>query len=444
MNRVSILLLCEIIVISLCILFLQKKRMLDIPKLITLILFLIVFPISGLVHLNSETIIFRGYFDLIPYIETSLPLDTALLSIIIGFSLTLSVFLQPQVSKKPASRNIIDLKNLRIIQCFMILLVFFSLYAFKKIETYLTQKEINRVLFLEGGIARFFYITVWIVWPILIFGSQFIHLKIIKSNFKRKLIFTVAVGVILHYILNWTGSRLLPLLFFYVFIQIAKPFDRKESRFLILLTPVILSSYIYFTTINRISSLSYGKNIFKLESLLDWQIGRFSILGATLKYNSDYGLAHGSTFASTLIQAFQGFSRLIGIKISGFGSDLLSISQEYGQVIYSNTNNRYLAPGLIVEFFRNYSILGIVIFCFTLPYFLTKLYRVSISHDDFFVRMLSCYYMISLLFVAFLSSSESFVAYFIYYPLPMIAIILFQRKTIWRLSIKHESNRNDF
>jgi hypothetical protein len=240
----------------------------------------------------------------------------------------------------------------------------------------------------------------------------------------RQVILISATGIILFIALRWTGSRLLPMLFLAVVILNAPQLSRKIRGIMVLLAPIFLGIYIYATTLNRIGTFDYGKNTFNFGGFLDWQVGRFSILGATLKINSDVGILQGSTLAGSLVQSVSGIARLIGITLFNDVDSYLSVSQEFGVVVFSDPNNRYLAPGLIVEIFRNFGLIGLILFSLLTPIITHWLYVKSFRKYNIISRLLFGYYTIAFVFIAFLSSSESLIAYFFYYPMPLILLIL--------------------
>ena len=136
------------------------------------------------------------------------------------------------------------------------------------------------------------------------------------------------------------------------------------------------------------------------------------------------GILQGSTLAGSLVQSISGIARLIGITVFNNVDSYLSVSQEFGVVAFSDPNNRYLAPGLIVEIYRNFGLIGLILFSLLTPIITHWLYVRSFGKYNILSSLLFGYYTIAFVFIAFLSSSESLIAYFFYYPMPLILLIL--------------------
>lgn len=424
MTKVWLLLLIQIAIIPVVVLLLRKFKFLNFASSLVLTIYCVTFPISGIAHFLTTSSLFRGYFDLVSFAHTNLPFETALLSLITEICLVIGILLSGRFSN---TNRDLKISNHRVSrkQTFVLLgIIPLSIYASMIIRQFLDTYNIKRVLFLDGGLARYYFIAIWIAWPIVIFSTYLLYSRRFVGKSVRQFVLISVTGIMLFTALRWTGSRLLPLLFLTVVILNAPKLSRKIRGTIVLLSPIFFGVYIYATTLNRIGSFEYGKNTFNIGGFFDWQVGRFSILGATLKINSDFGVLQGSTIVGSITQSISGVARLIGITVFNDVGSYLSVSQEFGVVVFSDPNNRYLAPGLIVEMYRNFGLMGLILFSLLTPMITNWLYAKSFREYNILSNLLFGYFTIAFVFIVFLSSSESLIAYFFYYPMPLILIIL--------------------
>lgn len=438
MTIVWFLLLFQLAIIPGMMYFLKKLELLNFASVLVLSVYCITFPISGISHFLTKSSLFRGYFDLAQYSQTSLPVETTLLSLVIEIALIIGLILSRNIGISNKDLTLSSHRSGQTVNLLLLGIIPISFFALSVVSEYLDRSGTKRVLFLDGGLARYFYISIWIVWPIIIFALYLLHDTRIRGRSVRQFLLISVSAVLLFSALNWTGSRLLTLLFCAVLILNSPQLSLKLRRTLVLLSPIVFVIYVYGTTLNRIEAFSYGKNSFSIGALLDWQVGRFSILGATLKFNADEGILQGSTLVGSITQSISGVARLMGISLFNKIEPNLSVSQEFGVVVFSDPNNRYLAPGLILEMYRNFGLTGLVVFSLATPAIVSWFYVRSRRNYSLFSNLIFTYFTIVFVFIVFLSSSESLIAYFFYYPFPLFLIILIKKNQSTRESRREQ------
>jgi hypothetical protein len=427
MTKVWFLLLFQLAIIPGIVLIFKKFGLLNFSSILLLSVYCITFPISGISHFLTKSSLFRGYFDLAKYDQTNLPFETTLLSLVIEIALIIGVILSRNISILEKDLRLPIHRSSKIVNLLLLGLIPISFFALSIVTEFIDRSATKRVLFLDGGLARYFFISIWIVWPIIFFALYLLHTTRVRERTTRQFLLILVSAVLLFSALNWTGSRLLTLLFVAILILNSPQLSLKLRRSIVLFSPLVFVLYVYGTTMNRIEAFSYGKNSFSISGLLDWQVGRFSILGATLKFNADEGILQGSTLVGSITQSISGVARLVGISIFDKIEPNLSVSQEFGVVVFSDPNNRYLAPGLIIEVYRNFGLSGLVLVSLATPVIVRWFYVRSRRNYDLFSNVIFTYFTIVFVFVVFLSSSESLIAYFFYYPFPLFLILFVNR-----------------
>lgn len=393
-------------------------------------IFLVTLPLSGIAHYLGGEYSFRGYVDLRESNPANGPLNAALMCMIILCVLLIG-------SSRSTQETFVRLRQYRSIRHLFLIAIAFSVLGFVarlKTSIYVQSLSIDRVVSLDGGNARYAYVSVWLIWGLL-FLSWGIFERFRKFLPYGGFVIFITFSSLTWYFLAWSGSRFLPLLFSSIFLIIFwKDFGRYKRRFIAVYFMLTIFLVSVLTT-SRIESLSYGKNLPSVLGFFDWQVGRFSIFARVIEATALKGLANGETFLFTMQQTANGILRLVGFTNQALSPDNLSISQYLGDVIYGDSHISYLASGMLIESYLNFGLLGLLTFCILVVYLLNLLQKRFNLAQSTTHRILYLYWGFSLISCVYLSSSLSFVGYFLYYPVPLYLAVIYERKSSpWRQS----------
>jgi len=101
-----------------------------------------------------------------------------------------------------------------------------------------------------------------------------------------------------------------------------------------------------------------------LSDWVDWELGRFSMLGFALQTVDRYGLLYGETFLNSVLQPISGLFRLLGMELA-LSSTRSSMEIAAEQLLNSSTAV-YIVPGLSAELFLNFGAIGVLFGYFAL------------------------------------------------------------------------------
>ncbi|WP_313277869.1 hypothetical protein [Timonella senegalensis] len=180
------------------------------------------------------------------------------------------------------------------------------------------------------------------------------------------------------------------------------------------MTAVAATSYIYALSAKRL--LTQGGA--SITTSLDWEWGRFSMVGFSSDVVSREGLLLGETYLSGLNQFLAGILGLLGLTLqdqAGRGA-----SQVAGEYILASTD-AYIVPGLVSEALLNFGGVGAIIALAALG-FASKWVQKSISEcTDPIALLLWAYIGALLVFRTLNADSWSLPTYFLYSGAPLIA-----------------------
>ena len=387
-----------------------------------MVIFIVTLPLSGIAHYAGSDYRFRGYVDLRRFSPTNGSLNAALICIIILCILLIG-------SSRTKEVKFEQFRQYRSVQHLFIVGVIFSILGFVatiRISRYIRSFSIDRVVSLDGGMARYGYSSIWLIWGLL-FLSWGIFERFGKSlNYVRIAIF-ITFSSLTWKILAWSGSRFLPLLFISIFLTVFwKEIGKHRKSFFAIYTLFGLTLLTLLTK-SRIEGMSYGKNTPSIFGFIDWQIGRFSILARVIEDTSLNGFAMGETILFTLQQTLKGVVNLFQNNSLSFSSENLSISGYLGSIIFGDSHINYLAPGMLIESFINFGLLGLAAFCMVSVYSLNQLQKRFNSAKTTTHRIMYLYWGLSFISCMFLSSSLSFMGYLLYYPLPLYFLAIYEK-----------------
>ena len=389
---------------------------------IFLISFLTAFPVSGFIHLLRPST--DGYFSLhqngLQYLTTQAAL------MVLGLSVCMTLYYtnlkMPVITKKVEGYSARSFPTLMMIASLP--LIALGVFANQKLSDAIELQNFNRVISLSGGNARFAYLAVWGVWGVIFLGSAILE-KFLLPQF-GKFVVAGATVILIFQLLNWTGARLAPLIYAGTFI-IGNMRHLKSGRRL--LVPMGAVGYLAFAILvtNR-RKLGYsGGQSFSFLDILDWEAGRFSILGGSIWTVDRNGYLFGDSFVFTWNLLTDGIQKLLNIPALLEIGNTQSISQALGYGLLGSDKVNYIAPGILVEMFLNFGFLGMLLSVFICIFFLGRIQFHYQNSRDIITKMMNFYFGSSLISCCILSSSMSILGSFVFNPIPIYLLYIFSR-----------------
>jgi len=385
--------------------------------------FLIAFPVSGLTHLMRPSR--DGYFSLHQNGLQYLSIQAALM--VLGLSVCLTLFYANQ--KSFVIKEKVEAYSTKRISTFMLVvslpLLVLGVLASQKLSSAVELQNFRRVIALSGGNARYAYLAVWGVWGVIFLGSAILE-KLRLPQFGKFVVAGVTVVTIFQ-LLNWTGARLAPLIYAATFI-IGNIRHLKSARRLLI--PIGVIGYLVFAilTTNR-RKLGYsGEQSFNILDVLDWEAGRFSILGGSIWTADQNGYLHGESFIFTWNLLTEGIQKLLDLPAQLEIGNTQSISQALGNGLLGSDKVNYIAPGILVEMFLNFGFLGMLFTVVVCIFLLNRIQFYYQNSPNNVSKMMYFYFGTSLIVCFIISSSMSLLGAFVFNPVPIYLVFLYSRK----------------
>jgi hypothetical protein len=417
------LLFVSAFLITTLIIYLWRRRSRQQFVIIFLSGFLIAFPVSGLTHLMRPSR--DGYFSLHQNGLQYLSIQGALM--VLGLSVCITLFYASQKSFVITEK--VQGYSTKRISTFMLVaslpLLVLGVLASQKLSSAIELQNFRRVIALSGGNARYAYLATWGVWGVIFLGSAILE-KLRLPKFSKFVVAGVTIFTIFQ-LLNWTGARLAPLIYAATFI-IGNIRHLESARRLLI--PIGVIGYFIFAvvTTNRRKMGYSGEQGFNILDILDWEAGRFSILGGSIWTANHNGYLRGESFVFTWNLLTEGIQKILDLPAQLEIGNTQSISQALGNGLLGSDKVNYIAPGILVEMFLNFGFLGML---FSVSFCIILLNRIQYHYQNSpnnVSKMLYFYFGTSLISCLILSSSMSLLGAFVFNPVPIYLAFLYSRK----------------
>lgn len=432
-NFFSILFLAALAayILKLCTkLYLQNKSI--TYEILVLVFFAIFYPLSGIAHLGFPENAYRGFFDTVNYktLDRSdhLNLMAVLTTYIAAAGLILG--LRPiKARSTPLQVYTHPTKNyLKRTRRFGVLLTAASLVASLVIFKNIDVTTIERSRSLETGIAKFIFISTWLGW-----GLGYIYTAQLKADkLKSPIAITLSFLIIIFFIsanVAWTGGRSIVFVLALPLIMVVLRMKKNIHRYI--LPPYFVALFFYVVWITLIRTEGFDSYNISLSTLLDWEFGRYSMIGYAVDYVERNDYLYGSTLLSAFMSILSGPLHLIGLR------DLWSPDQSLiaiiGSDILGSKSLTYIVPGLVAEVYMNFGIFGVFFSLLLVGKFVATIdCKLSASITSSVHKPLLLSYIGTLICLQLLNATfQAFLSYLFFtgFPLLFACILLRSKKT---------------
>lgn len=333
---------------------LRLRRILNFRSLL-LLNFVLVYPVSGVVHLARVRGASRGYVDIAFAHDPALATATlATSAAALGLYPTALVGLKRSRSYHPDAGDWLRLSERRLLLIAIAVLLPISLWAGAKVTAYVATLSQSRVIGLSDGLARFSFLSNWFVWAVA-FGA------IVVLARARSTIVSLAVlsgsSMMIAGSVAWSGGRSILLVLLLPLLVVI--LDRLRGPKLVPLIVGGVALLYWSAAITQQRQRDQRTEIGSWASSLDWQWGRFSMFGFADRHLSSFSTVQGETFVASAASVVNSITKLLGVQlIDPVARPSVAIA---GQDLLGNPNRRYIVPGLGPELLLNFGVLGVFI-----------------------------------------------------------------------------------
>ena len=388
-------------------------------------MYIVVFPLSGVVHLLRLKDATRGFYDVMSLngivagdiLLIAVPLTyIGLVCLWLGAMFVKPVASPSQASVVAESRVVFSPATWVVMG---VVLSVPALWAVTQATALSESVDATRVWGFDGGNARIAFLASWFPW-----GVSFLAIGI--AFYSRaiwlKLVILVAAAAAIYYANLWSGGRSLSLLYAFPIICLIFPALKKARAFVTLGGIAAIIYVVVQGSLQRTATFAVQQ--VNLGGIVDWEWGRFSMTAFAAAFVRENGLLYGETYLKTLADAPVAVANLFGAHLV---VPMRTISQVTAQQLLGDVSLNYTVPGALAEAYMNIGIFGAISIFLLLGFLAAQLQRVLDINTGPAVRMLVFYWVGLLLFRGFVAESISFATYVLFTGLPLITVALIER-----------------
>jgi hypothetical protein len=421
--QVAVLAIATIIGIMVAVHIARRLRRLLNFRTLLLFNYVLVTSVSGMAHLTNNAASRVGYFD----VRSAASSESATISTCVGL-ISLCVAL---LHKLPRAQKGVDgslasksptIAERRFLLYLSLLLLPLTIWATFIIQDYTAQLDSERIVAIDGGMARYSYAAKWFAW-----AASFAAIWILSTKLGKNRLFasmTVAVCVLsIVGSMAWSGGRSIVLVMVFPIVLVLLPKLRGMTW---ILWPIGVASFAnYIINVSLLRGGSADTHTFR--SWLDWQWGRFSMMGWADEQVTDGGLRLGETFASVAVSLIGGILRLAGFQLDKFG--WVSSTQLAGNSLRGD-NTTWIVPGLNAELYLNFGLIGVAVGLYALGRVVNWMDSKYAHAPTITLRLTYAYIGTVLVLRSIPSDSGSIPAYLLYIGAPLLLAGLYSYLTL--------------
>ncbi|STX15474.1 Uncharacterised protein [Kocuria rosea] len=382
-------------------------------RTLLLLNYILVTSVSGIAHLTTDGASRIGYHD-VRGIDSA---QAATVSTCVGL-VALCCALLHRVPKGRASKErvgssfLLSSRERHFLFYLSLLLLPLTIWSTVVIQNYAIQLDSERIVAIEGGMARYSYVAKWFAW-----AASFATIWLIGTRLGRNRLFAslVAAICVLSIVASiaWSGGRSIILVMVFPVVLVLLPRLRGLTWILWPIGLAALANYII-----KLSELRGGSaDSLSLRAWTDWQWGRFSMMGWAHEQVEENGFLLGETFASAGATLLGGIVGLIGVSLGQ--PSWLSSTQIAGADIRGD-NTTWIVPGLNAELFMNFGLVGVALGLYALGRFTNWVDQKYATASSITIRLTFAYIGTLLVLRSVPSDSASIPTYLLYIGNPLL------------------------
>lgn len=396
-------------------------RFLNFRSLI-IVNYVLVGQVSGLVHLAQVEGASRGYFDILASTELT-AIESATLNTNLGLA-ALCLASAYGLPRSPDATSLGDHRRAWLLSSekkatwlLVLVLLPITMYSLIQIRGYVQNLDATRVIAVAEGFARHSFIAAWAVWVIALAAIAIVSGRLGRSRSWVTVIGSVSMLAIVA-TLSWSGGRSIVVVMALPLLLLLLP--KLDGIRWLAIPAAIAAAASYILAVTETRSIGSGS---QFATWLDWEWGRFSLLGFAQQHVEDHGYLYGETFAAGVSNVLLGAMRLVGVNVQNLP---LRMSMNItGEDLLGSSTAIHVVPGMSAELFMNFGSWGVFVGYLILGK-VTAWADTKYSQADGAILQLTFAYIGSLLVFRTISAdSGSIYSYVLYTGFPLLALAFF-------------------
>lgn len=377
--------------------------------------YVLVMMVSGIVHLAGVEGQPRGFYDVLA--TNGDELMVSVLGSVLGLAAVCAGCLVRLPKRSSTAHPKMTTGDRWAIFIPMIIVAPLALTALQTMFSYVGDAETVRLIAVDQGYARFVFMSHWMVWVISFGALWLMSIRVLRSTFWQIVILGGAVvGIV--YALSWTGGRSIALMMCLPLLLVAA-YTVRKARWLAV--PVVIVAGVTYVVSLTSARLQGTRQSSSLATWLDWEWGRFSMLGFAETRVHQEGFLMGETFYAGISNVLLGVLRLAGIPIMNPAAQ--SMPEITGRWILGN-DQTYVVAGYTSELYINFGYVGIAVGLFILALVVGWVDRRFSTAGNLLTQFAWGYLGVLLIFRTLAADANALGSYLIYSGVPVLAVAL--------------------
>lgn len=408
---------------------------------LTILNFVLAIPMSGLVHLSTVRGVARGYYDLSLTTRIDELFTATVACGLAGMGLVLGSYwagVSPELQGVARERLRLPGVAAAIVLGVALLTAPVALQANRRMGEYAEATEQSRIITVASGEAVHYYMATWWPWAIALAAVALLSGGLKRSPLSVAVVAGASLAMVA-YVLAWTGGRTLVLVVAAPLVAVVFPLLRK-IRWTFLATGAVVAGIFIW----RVSQIRSGArtDFLSVWAWIDWQWGRFSMMGFAHDYSEAHGPLWGETLANALLLPVQSSADLVGWSVAP-SLHPRSAGEITSYSITADASATHVVPGLAGELMLNFGFAGLFVGFLLLGWAVRKVDRRFSAAENAIAKLLWAYVGSLCIFRTVTSTLDAFVAYFIFTGSPLLAAYILTTVVIKRRAMPNAGVANE-
>ena len=269
--------------------------------------------------------------------------------------------------------------------------------------------SIDRSSPIPVGLARYYNMSRWMSWGVTFLSAAALGGKSLGRPWLALVVLWCVTALGLASVI-WQGGRGDTILVTVPILVIAsKMRPMVAKKFLWQLAPVLVLVF-GVITVERVVLLNSPGFWWAVREVLDWQVGRFSVVGLTVDMTRSVGFALGSTIPFGFVETLNVPSSLL--KVENLVSSIRPMTSVLGEAIIGDPEVNGFLPSAIGELYYNFGVIGVFLGFIAAGIILHWCFRTMARARSVGGLLIACYIALQLC-ISFLSGSVTLWIYFV-------------------------------
>lgn len=324
------------------------------------LVYLFVYPISGFAHFAFPENYARGFFDLAA--------NTTQHGALFGWTITevalgyislswASWFTANRTTALGVAEDVREVHASAFHAWYGALWLVLGLYGNFALRQQIDTSVIERGREIPPGVAKYVVLSGWLNWGIA-FLTIFLARRTQSAWLRVAIVLVAMISIGVN--LSWTGGRSVIALYVLPLALLLYRLNGAEvTKALVIAGPLFAA---YLAVVTALRKVGYEVEDTTITQVLDWEYGRFSMVGYGIDFVNRNGSLWMTTLWDALVKSVLSPVYLLGLGAAFVGSFDGSTVSQIGWDLFGDQRMIYVVPGIIGEAYMNGGTAAVLLF----------------------------------------------------------------------------------